>query len=109
MGTGGLFLGTKVRPGRDADHSRHLVSRSRMSSSYISSPPCRLHGSSGTILLWINVCVCVCVCVYIYIYIYIYIYMCVCVCVCVCVIKQFSLTKSVITETSDAAFAWIIL
>jgi len=39
MGTGG-----KARPGRDADHSPHLVPRSRMSRSYTSSPPKRLHG-----------------------------------------------------------------
>jgi hypothetical protein len=28
MGTGGPFLGGKARPGRDADHSPHLVPRS---------------------------------------------------------------------------------
>jgi hypothetical protein len=44
MGTGGPFPGAKARPGRDADHSPHLVPRSRMSRSYISSPPKRLHG-----------------------------------------------------------------
>jgi hypothetical protein len=44
MGTGGPFPGAKVRPGRDADHSPHLVPRSRMSRSYTSSPPKRLHG-----------------------------------------------------------------
>jgi hypothetical protein len=37
----------KARPGRDADHSPHLVPRSRMSRSYISSPPWRLHGVAG--------------------------------------------------------------
>jgi hypothetical protein len=36
--------GVKARPGRDADHSPHLVPRSRMSRSYTSSPPKRLHG-----------------------------------------------------------------
>jgi hypothetical protein len=44
MGTGGPFPGGKARPGRDADHSPHLVPRSWMSMSYISSPPKRLHG-----------------------------------------------------------------
>jgi hypothetical protein len=34
--------GVKARPGRDADHSPHLVSR--MSKSYTSSPHKRLHG-----------------------------------------------------------------
>jgi hypothetical protein len=34
MGTGGSFPGGKARPGRDADHSPHLVPRSWMSSSY---------------------------------------------------------------------------
>jgi hypothetical protein len=48
MGTGGPFPGAKARPGRDADHSPHLVLRSRMSGSYISSPPWRAHGGSGT-------------------------------------------------------------
>jgi hypothetical protein len=28
MGTGGPFPGGKARPGRDADHSPHLVPRS---------------------------------------------------------------------------------
>jgi hypothetical protein len=44
MGTGGPFPGGKSAPGRDADHSPHLVPRSRMSRSYSSSPPKRLHG-----------------------------------------------------------------
>jgi hypothetical protein len=44
MGTGGPFPRGKARPGRDADHSPHLVPRSWMSRSYISSPPKRLHG-----------------------------------------------------------------
>jgi hypothetical protein len=39
MGTGGPFPGGKVRPVRDADHSHRLVTRSRMSRSYISSSP----------------------------------------------------------------------
>jgi hypothetical protein len=42
--TGGPFPGGKVRPGRDADHSPHLVPRSRISRSYTSSPPKRNHG-----------------------------------------------------------------
>jgi hypothetical protein len=48
MGTGG-----KARPGRDADHSTHLVTRSWMSRSYTSSPPPRLHKCVvGLILLF---------------------------------------------------------
>jgi hypothetical protein len=43
MVTGGPFPGGKARTGRDADHSPHLVPRSRMSRSYTSSPPKRLH------------------------------------------------------------------
>jgi hypothetical protein len=39
----GPFRGGKARPGRDADHSPHLVPRSRMSRSCTSSPPKRLH------------------------------------------------------------------
>jgi hypothetical protein len=44
IGTGSPFPGGKAQPGRDADHSPHLVPRSRMSRSYTSSPPKRLHG-----------------------------------------------------------------
>jgi hypothetical protein len=44
MGTGVISPGVKARPGRDADHSPHLVPRSRMSRSYTSSPHKRLHG-----------------------------------------------------------------
>jgi hypothetical protein len=47
MGTGGPFPGGKARPGHDADHSPHLVPRSRISRSYNSSPSCHLHGGSG--------------------------------------------------------------
>jgi hypothetical protein len=39
----GSFPGGKTRPGRDADHSPHLVPRLRMSRSYISSPLLFLH------------------------------------------------------------------
>jgi hypothetical protein len=35
----GPFPGGKARLGRDADHSPHLMPRSRMSRSYASSPP----------------------------------------------------------------------
>jgi len=34
MGTGGPISGGKLRQGSDADHSPHLVSRSRTSTSY---------------------------------------------------------------------------
>jgi hypothetical protein len=49
MGAGGPFPGGKALPGRDADDSPHLVPRSRMSSSYTSSPP---RACSGTALLY---------------------------------------------------------
>jgi hypothetical protein len=39
MGTGGPFPGGKARPGRDADHSPHLMPRSRTSGRYTSWPP----------------------------------------------------------------------
>jgi hypothetical protein len=51
MGTGGSFPRDKARPGRDADHSPHLVPRSRMSRSYTSSPPSATMACSGTALL----------------------------------------------------------
>jgi hypothetical protein len=38
VGTGGPFPGAKARPGRDGDHSPHLVPRSRMSRSYTPLP-----------------------------------------------------------------------
>jgi hypothetical protein len=44
MGTGNPFSGATARPGRDADHSSHLVPRSRMSRSYTSSPLKSLRG-----------------------------------------------------------------
>jgi hypothetical protein len=50
MGTGGPFPGGKARPGRDADHSPHLVPRSRMSRSYTSSPPSASMACSRTAL-----------------------------------------------------------
>jgi hypothetical protein len=48
MGTGVTFPEAKARTGREADHSPHLVPKSRISWSYISSLLCRLHGDSGT-------------------------------------------------------------
>jgi hypothetical protein len=44
IATGGPFPGAKARPGRETDHSPHLVPRSRMSRSYISFPHKRLRG-----------------------------------------------------------------
>jgi hypothetical protein len=44
IGTMGTFPGCKAQLERDADHSPHLVPRSRMSRSYTSYPPCHLHG-----------------------------------------------------------------
>jgi hypothetical protein len=52
MGTGFPFPGGKARPGCDADHSRHLVQRSRMSRSYTSSPPSAFVACSGTSVYW---------------------------------------------------------
>jgi hypothetical protein len=46
----GSFPGGKVRSGRDADHSPYLVSRSRMSRSYTSSPPSAFMACSETAL-----------------------------------------------------------
>jgi hypothetical protein len=46
-----IFPAGKARPGRDADHS-HLVPSSKISRSCTSSPPCRLHGGSGTAFLY---------------------------------------------------------
>jgi hypothetical protein len=48
MGTEGPFPGGKARPGRDADHSPHLVPRSRMSRSYTSFLPSAFVACSGT-------------------------------------------------------------
>jgi hypothetical protein len=53
MGIGGPF-GAKARPVRDADHSPHLVPRSRMSRSYTSSPPGAFMACSGTILAFFS-------------------------------------------------------
>jgi hypothetical protein len=47
MGTGIPFPGRKARPGRDADHSPHLLPKSRMSRSYIFSPPSAFVACSG--------------------------------------------------------------
>jgi hypothetical protein len=38
LGTGGPCLRSKARLGREADHSPHLVPRSKVSRSYTSSP-----------------------------------------------------------------------
>jgi hypothetical protein len=42
-----MGTGSKARLGHDADHSAHLVPRSRMSRNYIFSPPKRLY-----VMLW---------------------------------------------------------
>jgi hypothetical protein len=49
MGTGGPFPGGKAQPGRDADHSPHLVPRSR-NRSYTPLPPSAFIACSGTAL-----------------------------------------------------------
>jgi hypothetical protein len=51
MGTGGPFPGVKRGRGVTQTTYPHLVPRSSISSSCISSPLCRLHGGSGTALL----------------------------------------------------------
>jgi hypothetical protein len=51
---GGPFPGAKAWPGRDADHSPHLVPRSRMSRSYASSPPSAFVACSGTALAFLT-------------------------------------------------------
>jgi hypothetical protein len=53
MGTGGTFPEVKAWPGRDADHSPHLVPRSRMSRSYTSSLPSSFAVCSGTALAFL--------------------------------------------------------
>jgi hypothetical protein len=47
----GSFSRVKVRPGRDADYSPHVVPRSLMSRSYTSSPPTAYMACSETVLL----------------------------------------------------------
>jgi hypothetical protein len=49
MGTGGPFPGGKARPGRDADHSPHVMPRSRMSRSYIPLPLRACMACSGAV------------------------------------------------------------
>jgi hypothetical protein len=58
MGTGG-----KMRPGRDADHSPHLVSRSRMSRSYtplLSSASLVCSGTALPFFIYFIEVVCIC-------------------------------------------------
>jgi hypothetical protein len=50
MGIGGPYPGGEALPGRDADHSPHLVSRSSMNRIYNSSPPSAFMACSGTAL-----------------------------------------------------------
>jgi hypothetical protein len=54
MGTGGPFPGGKARPGRDADHSPHLLPRSRIGRSYTPLPPSAFMACSGTALLLLS-------------------------------------------------------
>jgi hypothetical protein len=51
MGTGGPFPGSKARPGRDADHSPHLVPWSRMSRSCIPPPLTACMAVAGQLFL----------------------------------------------------------
>jgi hypothetical protein len=48
LGTRGPFAGGKALPGRDADHSTHLVLRLRMSRGYTSSLPSTFMACSET-------------------------------------------------------------
>jgi hypothetical protein len=57
VGTGGPFPGGKARAGRDADHSPHLVPRSRMSRSYTSSLLWRPHGLAGQLYIHLRISV----------------------------------------------------
>jgi hypothetical protein len=50
MDTGGPFPETKERPGRNTDHSPHLVMRLRMSRSYTSSPPSASMACRGIVI-----------------------------------------------------------
>jgi hypothetical protein len=54
-GIGSPFAGGKVQPGRDTDHSPHLLPRSRLRSD-TSSSAYRLHGGSETGLLYLCPC-----------------------------------------------------
>jgi hypothetical protein len=54
MGTGGPFPGGKARPGRDADHSSHLVPKSWMSRSNTSSLPCVFMACGATTEVYLN-------------------------------------------------------
>jgi hypothetical protein len=56
MGTGGPFPGGKARPGRDADHSPHLVPRSWIVGAIPPLPPSASMVCSGTALLNMNEC-----------------------------------------------------
>jgi hypothetical protein len=51
---GALSPGVKRGPGRDADHSPPLVTRSRVGMSYTSSPPCVSKGVLWDCLLYIG-------------------------------------------------------
>jgi hypothetical protein len=59
VGTEGPSPGGKAWPGRDADHSSHIVPRSRMSRSLTSSPPLHLHVCVVG-LLYLNICLILC-------------------------------------------------
>jgi hypothetical protein len=54
MSAGGPFPADKERPRRDADHSPHLVPRSRISRSYTFSYPWCLYGVAGQLYFFIR-------------------------------------------------------
>jgi hypothetical protein len=49
MGSDDYFSGGKARPGRELTSHPHVVPRSRLSTSYITSSPWRLLGSAGSL------------------------------------------------------------
>jgi hypothetical protein len=55
MATEDPFPGHKARPGRDADHSPHLLPRSKMSRSYTSSSLSAFVACSGTALAYLYI------------------------------------------------------
>jgi hypothetical protein len=58
----GSFPEVKARPGRDTDHSPHLVPKSRMIGSHTSSTTSAFMACNGTASVYMCVCICTCVC-----------------------------------------------
>jgi hypothetical protein len=79
-GSGAHPAGDKARPGRDADHSPHLVPWSWMSRSYTSSPPSASMACSRKELIFAYI--------HTYIRAWVYVLLCVSVCACVCMSRR---------------------